>query len=295
MEKYELLVKQFNELVDKINAYESLIEKQQKDSLEKLNLMKDLFQEQQKGFDELRNATAFYESIFRENYENIVDVLSNKLINIIMQMTDKKLLEVQNAVTPVKEEFIKTNITLESIRDESIFLEKKLEKINIIEEKLSIILDSLSKNTPSSKNDLGDNGEKHHIKEYGFDKSKSKQSVNKIKNSEKENFPVQSTHDESYLDNIEDDSIINKINDQSENSKKSGNLDDSSIDIGTFIENCRVKLFQYVLYSGKKFDIKKIDSIFNTFLSSCIQAKSVLEINDYYLQAKLKLEYIFEG
>lgn len=229
MEKYEQLVKQFNELIDRINAYEILIEKQQSYSMEKLNLMKDLFKEQQKGFEELKNATSFYESIFRENYENIVDVLSNKLINTIMQMTDKKLLEVQNAVTPVKEEFIKTNITLESIRDESILLEKKFEKINIIEDKLSIILDSFSKNTQSSKNDL---------------------------------------------DNIED------------------NL---SIDMGVFIENCRIKLFQYVLYSGKKFDIKKIDSILNTFLSSCIQAESVMEINDYYLQAKLKIDYLFEG
>lgn len=250
MEKYELLVKQFNELVDKINVYENLIDKQQKDSIEKLNLMKDLFKEQQKGFEELKNATSFYESIFRENYANIVDVLSNKLINIIMQMTDKKLLEVQNAVTPVKEEFIKTNITLESIRDESIFLNEKLEKINIIEDKLSIILDSISKNTPSRKNDL---------------------------------------------DNIEANSIINKINDHSENSKKGGNLDNLSIDMGVFIENCRTKLFQYVLYSGKKIDTKKIDSILNTFLSSCIQAENVLEINDYYLQAKLKIDYLFEA
>jgi hypothetical protein len=205
MEKYEQLVKQFNELVDRINTYERLIDKQQKDSIEKLNLMKDLFQEQQKGFEELRNATAFYESIFRENYENIVEVLSNKLINIIMQMTDKKLLEVQNAVIPVKEAFIKTNNTLESIRDESILLDKKLEKINKIEEKLSIIFDSLSRNTSSNKNVLDENGEEFHNKEYGFDRVPSDQSFKKLKTSEKKGFSIQSTHDESYLDSIKNE------------------------------------------------------------------------------------------
>lgn len=154
MEKYELLVKQFNELVDKINTYESLIDKQQKDSMDRLALMNNIFEKQQKEFEELKDGTAFFESMFKENYENIVNVLTSKLINTIMQMTDKKLLEVQNAVTPVTQAFNKANSTLQSIKDETALLEKRLDIINVIENKVTMINDSLKSISIPSENTL---------------------------------------------------------------------------------------------------------------------------------------------
>ncbi|MBU1144233.1 MAG: hypothetical protein KJ971_00050 [Firmicutes bacterium] len=204
MEKYEQLILQFNELVDKINAYEVLIEKQQKLSMEKLTIMNNLFEEQKKNFEELRNSTSFYESIFIEKYENIVDILSNKLINMIVQMTDKKLLEVQDVAFPVTEAFIETNSTLQNIKDAIEVLDKKLEKIGILDEKMPMILDQLSKTITTSKHALNETMQEND-KEYDLGALSYEKSINKFTTKDKNDSSKNSILYQDNLDKMKDE------------------------------------------------------------------------------------------
>jgi len=145
MENYEQLVRKFNELVDKISAYEVLVEKQQNNAQEKLLQMQEKFDGQQKAFSQLEKNINLYELMFKESFGRIVDILNEKLIFSMNKLNEDKIKEIENVVQPLSEIYKDTNNLLTKMNQKDTELIKKTEQINFLETKATRLVEKLSK------------------------------------------------------------------------------------------------------------------------------------------------------
>lgn len=145
MDNYEQLVKKFNELVEKINQYEIIVQEQKNNTQNKLIQLQKLFEEQQIAFKLLETNINHYEVKFKESFEKIVDVLNEKLIFGINKLNQDKLDEIKSVVHPLSEIYASTNELLIRINDTDIILDKKMEKISLIESKTTQIVEILAR------------------------------------------------------------------------------------------------------------------------------------------------------